>query len=94
MVLVIFLFELHCPHRGQRVIDVVERIEVDMQLVVPETAAVEEIIRVVFSPRHILLFQLLPLRRALLRRQFRIGVADVLELIHRHAERHKCDRLL
>ena len=64
-----------------------------MQLVIPETTAVKEIIRVVFSPRHILLFQLLPLRRALLRRQIRIAVADVLELIHRHTERHKCDRI-
>ena len=36
----------------------------------------------------------MPLVRPLLRRQLRMGIADVLELVHGHAEGHEGQRLL
>ena len=94
MILPLLLLELHRAHRRERVIDVVHRIEVDVQLVIPVPAPVKEIIRLIRAPRHIFLLELFPLQRPLLRRQAGIGITDVLELVDRHAKRHKCECLL
>ena len=65
-----------------------------MQLVVPIAAPLHELIVFVLAPRHILFLQQMPLVGALLRGHLGVGVADVLELIDRHAEGHKGESLL
>ena len=65
-----------------------------MQLVIPVAAALHKRVVLVLAPRHILLLQQMPLVRPLLGCQLGMRIADVLELIHRHAERHKRQRLL
>ena len=65
-----------------------------MQLVVPVAAALHEGVMVVPAPRHVLLLQQVPLVRPLPGGQFGMGIADVLELVHRHAEGHEGQRLL
>ena len=65
-----------------------------MQLVIPVAAALHKRVVLVLAPRHILLLQQMPLVRPLLGGQLGMRIADVLELIHRHAERHKRQRLL
>ena len=65
-----------------------------MQLVVPVAAALQEGIALILAPRHVLLLQQMPLVGPLLRRQLRMGIADMLELVHGHAEGHEGQRLL
>ena len=65
-----------------------------MQLVVPVAAALQEGIALILAPRHVLLLQQMPLVGPLLRRQLRMGIADMLEFVHGHAEGHKGQRLL
>ena len=91
-VLGVLLLELHRAHRRERVVDVVERVEVDVQLVIPVAAALHEGVIVVLAPGHVLLLQQAPLVRPLLGRQLGMGIADVLELVHGHAEGHDRDR--
>ena len=65
-----------------------------MQLVIPVAAAFKERVVLIVPPRHILFLQQVPLICPLLRRQLRMGIADVLELVHGHAKGHEGQRLL
>ena len=52
-VLGVLLLELHRAHRRERVVDVVERVEVDVQLVIPVAAARKERVVLIAPPRHV-----------------------------------------
>ena len=90
-----FLFELHGADGGKRVVYVVHRAEENVGLVVPHPAAAHEfVLRIVGAPGHIFLFQLAPFKRAFTRGEPGVGIADVLEFVHRNAEGDKGHSLL
>ena len=89
-----FFLKLHSPHGRQSVVDIIERIQIDMQFVIPVTTAVHEFVILICPPWHIFFFQFMPFVCALLRRQFRMRITDMLEFIHSDTKRHKGQCLL
>ena len=94
MIFSVLGFKLHRSHCRQSIVDIIEWIEINMQFMIPVTATVKEIICLIFSPRHISFFQLLPCKRALLRCHIRVAVTDMLEFIYGYAKRYKCQGIL
>ena len=93
-VLRIALFELHGAHGGEGVVDVVERIEENVDFVVPEAAPLHKGVVFVFAPGHIFFLKLVPLHGALLGGEVRVFVNNMLEFVHRNAEGNEGQRLL
>ena len=88
-VLRIALFELHGSHGSKGVVYIIERIEENVNLVVPIAAALHEGVVFIFAPGHIFFLKLVPLHGALLGGKIRIFVNNVLEFVNRYAEWHK-----
>ena len=60
-----------------------------MKFMIPISSPLHELVVIVSSPRHILLFKLMPFVGPLLRCKLGMLIADMLELIHGDSERHK-----
>ena len=90
----ILFLELHGAHGGQRVVDVIERIEEDVQLVIPPAAAGHKFIVFIRPPGHIFPFQFVPFAGPFFRCKFRMCVANMLEFVNGNAEGNKGDGLL
>ena len=65
-----------------------------MEFMVPISASFHEFIVVVGPPWHVLFFKFMPFISPLLRCEFRMLIADVLELVHSNTERHEGHGLL
>ena len=89
-----FLFEFHRAHGSKRIVDIIERIEENVYLMIPPTASAEKFHTVVISPRHIFRFEFFPFRRSLFRGEFGVSVDDMLILVDGNAERNESDCFL
>lgn len=66
-----------------------------MKLMIPITASLHKLISlIIFSPRHVLFFKLMPLISSFLRSKLRLLIADMLELIYSNPKRHKGNGIL
>ena len=89
MIYPILCRQFHCPHCREDIIDIVKWIQKYMQLMIPVTAPVKEIIGVILPPGHIDLFKLLPLQGSLFWRKLWILITDMLKLIHSRPKGHQ-----
>lgn len=79
---------------GDAVVDVVERAVVDVMLLLPEAAHLIVRVTGVVKMRLVLTLEITPYTVSLLRRQRRLGIADILELVDHRPVRDEHDGIL